>query len=251
MNLPFAARQGGAALRGAPNFRDLGGLTSGKGGEVRHGHVFRSGHLGDLQPEDIRLLQSQLGVSPCVIDLRGAAERSTWHCVLPGAVVYSLPVEPTVSARLVERQGAGELVTPEVAAGFMRNAYRGFVARTAPQLRAIVLHLLEDDARPLVLHCHAGKDRTGYMAAMLLTALDVPRSAVLEDYLCTNERVSPRDAGRFPPEIMRVLTSVRSDYLEAALETIDQDHGGPEAYLQHRAGLTPAQLVALRARLLG
>jgi protein-tyrosine phosphatase len=247
--IPFAAREAGPVLRGAPNFRDLGGLQSALGGRVRPGRVFRSGHLGELQPEDVALLQAHLERGVRVIDLRSSAERSARGCSLPGSVVHALPVEPTVAARLLQRQAAGEPLTGQVAADFMGDAYRGFVAHARSQLGAFLAHVLEDGG-PIVVHCHAGKDRTGFMAAMLLSALGVPRAAIADDYLHTNTRVPARDTGRFAPDIMRVLTTVRAEFLQAAFDQVDREFGSCEAYLLRGVGLSREQIGRLRTRLL-
>jgi protein-tyrosine phosphatase len=247
---PFAAREAGPVLRGAPNFRDLGGLASTQGGRVRPGRVFRSGHLGELHPQDLVLLQKHFPGGARVIDLRSSAERGAGGCGLPGSVVHSLPVRPTVAARLLERQAAGATLTGEMAAHFMCDAYRGFVADARSQLRAFLGHVLEEDGAPIVVHCHAGKDRTGFMAALLLSALEVPRAAILEDYLHTNARVPPRLTGRFAPDVMRVLTTVRAEFLQAAFDQVDREFGSCETYLLAGVGLSGEQLGHLRARLL-
>jgi protein-tyrosine phosphatase len=246
----FADRRAGAVLRGAPNFRDLGGLRSQDGRTVKHGLLFRSGHLGELHPEDVALLQARLGREVTVVDLRGLAEREKFACVLPAATVHSLPIEPSVAQRLTALSAAGEAMTPEITRRFMCEAYQGFVRNTGPRLSAFFGHVDALAGRPLVVHCAAGKDRTGFVAGVLLGALGVARDAVMEDYLLTNERVPPQDHGRFPPEIMAVLATVQAAFLQAAWDAIDADHGGLDAYLERVAGLTPARRQRLQAALL-
>lgn len=246
----FAARSAGVVLRGAPNFRDLGGYATRCGRHVRHGLVFRSGHLGHLEPQDIALLQAHLGEAVCVIDLRGAGERQAAACALPGAVVHSLPVEPTVARRLDVAVASGEPLTQELARGFMREAYHGFARNARPQLAAFFRHLSSGQAQPTVLHCAAGKDRTGFVCAMLLEALGVSRETVMGDYLHTNERLAPKEGGRFPPEVMQVLATVRAEFLDAAYDAIERDFGTVDAYLERAAGVTPAARERLGARFL-
>src|SRR4051794_41672383 len=98
---PFADRTAGTVLAGAPNFRDLGGARAADGRSVRHGCVFRSGHLGELHPGDVAALQQHLGEDVCVVDLRGASERTKLACVLPRATVRSVPIEPSVAQKLL------------------------------------------------------------------------------------------------------------------------------------------------------
>ncbi|RYZ02153.1 MAG: tyrosine-protein phosphatase, partial [Comamonadaceae bacterium] len=243
-------REAGAVLRGAPNFRDIGGHRSRDGRTVRHDRVFRSGHLGALEPEDIQLLRARLGRDVCVVDLRGSRERLAAPCSLPGATVHSLPVEPTVARKLDALAATGQPLTGLAAERFMREAYEGFVRHAVPAIGALFGHLLADPQRPVVLHCTAGKDRTGFCAAMLLSALEVPRDAVMDDYLHTNQRIEPRLEGRFPPEILRVLARVRPEFLNAAFGAIGSAHGDVDGFLRQAVGLPTAGLDRLRERLL-
>ncbi|RYY93724.1 MAG: tyrosine-protein phosphatase, partial [Comamonadaceae bacterium] len=192
----------------------------------------------------------QLGEAVCVVDLRGTAERASAACVLPGATVHSLPVEPTVASKLDALAATGEALTAQAARRFMAEAYAGFVRNARPQLAAFFAHLVDTPAQPTVLHCAAGKDRTGFVTAMLLAALDVPRATVIDDYLHTNARLQPKQGGRFPPEIMQVLATVHADFLDAAYAAIDADFGGVDAYLAQGVGLAPAAREQLRAQLL-
>ena len=110
--------------------------------------------------------------------------------------------------------------------------------------------MLERSGHPLVIHCAAGKDRTGFMAAMLLTALDVPADGVLEDYLATNTRVGPRESARFAPEIMQVLGTVQAEFLDAAFDVIASEFGGTGRYLAEAAGLDARRRARLQDLLL-
>ena len=232
----MAAQGALSALQGAPNFRDLGGLPAAGGRSVRHGLVFRSGHLGELHAQDVAQLRASLGEDVCVVDLRGSSEREKFACVLPGASVHSLPIEPTVAQKLTALAASGELLTPAATRRFMREAYEGFVRNAQPQMRAFFGHVIGREGKPLVIHCAAGKDRTGFMVAMLLSALGVSRQVVIEDYLVTNQRVSPKESARFPPEIMEVLGTVREEFLEAAFDCVEREFGGVDNYLA-RAGM--------------
>ncbi|TFZ02724.1 tyrosine-protein phosphatase [Ramlibacter henchirensis] len=239
-----------AMLHGAPNFRDLGGLPTHDGRTVRPGCLLRSGQLGDLHAGDIELLHARVGRDVCVIDLRGAGERAGKPaCALPGATVHSLPIEPTVARKLDALAAAGMSLEVEAARRFMREAYEGFARNAHAQLAMLFEHVLSRAGRPLLVHCAHGKDRTGFMVAMLLSALGVQRAAIMEDYLLTNQRVVPRASGRYPAGILHVLGSVRAEYLQAAFDAIDAQ-GGVDAYLERAGGLTPPRRERLRQALL-
>lgn len=217
-------------LQGASNFRDLGGYAGHQGRPLRWRRLFRSDHLGALTPGDVSALAA-LGVGR-VCDFRGAQERLTAPCAVPGAVVHALPIEPTVVQRLTERMASGATLSPAEMVGLMQQTYRDFVHHNTPRFAALFAHLL-DKSEPLVFHCTAGKDRTGFAAAMILMSLGVPRAVVMEDYLLTNALLKmPAQAGSvLPEEVRAVLYRVQADFLNAALDVVDTDHGGVDAYL--------------------
>lgn len=247
----FADRAAGAVLLGAPNFRDLGGYATRDGRMVSHGKVFRSGHLAALMPEDITLLRRHLGDAVCVLDLRGSTERSAAVCALPGAAVHSFPIEPAVAQRLDALAATGGTLDEVVAHEFMKDAYRNFARHAQPQMASFLRHLAEWDGGPVVLHCAAGKDRTGFATALLLEALGVSREVVLDDYLHTNARMLPRKkGGRFPRSVMDVLMTVRPDFLRAAYDAIDGDFGHTERYLAEALDFGPDDRKRLQARYL-
>lgn len=231
-------------LSGATNFRDLGGYAGQDGRPVRWRRLFRSDHLASLTAQDTQVLEP-LRLAR-VIDFRGEAESASLAYAMPGVAYHALPIEPTVVQRSKEMALAGEQLTPAIAVALMQETYRAFVSDNAAQFAALFEHLLQSDA-PLVFHCTAGKDRTGFAAALILLALGVPRDVVMQDYLLTNGLYQP--PGHFlraaPAEVMNVLWRVQEDFLHAALDVVECDHGGLDRYLQDRLGVGSAE----RARL--
>jgi protein-tyrosine phosphatase len=104
----------------------------------------------------------------------------------------------------------------------------------------------------VVLHCTAGKDRTGVAAALILLALGVPRDQVLQDYLLTNVlyQHTPLPHSETPADVLAVLWRVQAGFLDAALQTVDDEQGGIDRYLQARLGLGQAEREALARRYL-
>lgn len=231
-------------LSGATNFRDLGGYATADGRSVRWRRLFRSDHLASLTPQDAEVLAG-LQLSR-VIDFRGAAERASLAYAIPDVAYHALSIEPTVVQRAKDMAMAGEELTPAIAVQLMQDTYRDFVSVNAPQFRALFEHLLASDA-PLVFHCTAGKDRTGFAAALILLALGVPRHVVMDDYLLTNGLYQrpAQFAGTAPEAVLGVLWRVQEEFLHAALEAVESDHGGLDRYLEQELGVGPAQ----RARL--
>ena len=237
------------ALQGASNFRDLGGYPGLGGRTVRWRRLFRSDHLARLSTQDQQALAG-LGIARAV-DLRGEAERNALAYALPGVQYHPLTIEPTVVQRIQEVLRSGASLSPQDAAGLMQDTYRGFVHDNAPRFAALLRMLVERDD-PLVFHCTAGKDRTGFAAALILLALGVPREVVMQDYLLTNALYRPPAslASHTPPEVMQVLCGVQEDFLDAALHMVDAQYGGSTPYLEHVLGLDAAARSALAQRYL-
>ena len=236
-------------LAGASNFRDLGGYRGRYGRTVRWRQIFRSNHLGHLTEADIEVLRP-LGLKSA-FDFRGAAERVAAMCGLNEIAVHSLPIEPTVVAALRARLAGGVALSSADALDVMRDSYRNYVRYNTQSFRALFAHLLEDRA-PLVIHCTAGKDRTGFACALILHALGVPDEVIAEDYLLTNRfyRRDPGASSDLPDDVRQVLGTVEASFLAAAFETISADYGDLESYFSDGLGLGAGERAALEARYL-
>lgn len=236
-------------LQGASNFRDLGGHIGTEGRRVRHGLVYRSDHLAGLTPDDHRTLEP-LRITHS-LDFRGQVERAAFPSLLPGAAAVSLAIEPTVVVRVQALLAAGHMPSEAETVALMVQCYRSFARDAIPTYARFFQHLIEVPS-PVVFHCTAGKDRTGFAAALLLFALGTDRDAVMSDYLLTNQlyRRSPLMDAQGPAHVMNVLWRVQPAFLEAALDTVEREFGGLNRYLQGPMGLGPRELSRLRARLL-
>jgi protein-tyrosine phosphatase len=240
------------ALEGASNVRDLGGWPAAEGGRVRFGAVFRSAALGRLTGADAATLAAT-GLRS-VVDLRGERERDhapSLLASLPGVTVHWLPIDPSLGASLRDLAAARE-ATGEDAMALMRRAYVAYALEWPHQYAALFDMLLQEARRPLLFHCTAGKDRTGFGAALLLTALGVEQEAIRADYLATNRlwHGEPQLAALLPPAMAEVLLRVHAGLLDAAFAAIRTAHGTLDAYLAERIGLDAARRERLRSALL-
>lgn len=249
-------------LRGAPAFRDIGGHPVNQGGHVRRGVLFRSEVLAGLEPPD-RVQIEQLGVQ-LVCDLRSARERERVACLdwLQPAP-QRLYCDVNLALRPVARPGLDRLggdAGSEAAREVMLHTYASMPAAAARHLREL-LRRLADGEVPAIIHCSAGKDRTGFFCAMLLSALGVPRHAVYADYLLESPDLrrsrrarttalletlvgSPVSAGA-----IEVFSGVERAYLDLSFVAIEREFGGLEAYQREALGLDAALRDALNARL--
>ncbi|MFE2916915.1 tyrosine-protein phosphatase [Kitasatospora indigofera] len=282
-------------LRGAVNARDLGGYRTADGQVLRHGVALRSDGLNRLTDEDLDTLTGY-GLRQ-VVDLRSldevreagpdrvpglpvaeiaAAELSATPITVgrttpDGVTLHHLPVfaadfdiyvalRDALADRSPEKQRA--LLGDGRAAAMMVGLYRWFVTDPVARERfATVLRLLAaPDGAPLLFHCSAGKDRTGWTAAILLTALGVDRDTVYADYLLTNERSAAiiehivdsfgtRGLMEEPELLLPVFRADRA-YLDAAFEEVAAGWASFEKFWQDGLGLDDEVLAGLRANLL-
>ncbi|HYQ34778.1 MAG TPA: tyrosine-protein phosphatase [Mycobacterium sp.] len=270
-------------LPGAWNFRDVAdGATA-----VRPGRLFRSSELSRLD-DDGRATLRRLGITD-VADLRAAREvaRRGPGRVPDGVEIHLLPV-PDLSDRQADDEQAdfaapheeafkrllrGESDKPdepadEAAVRFMTDEYRRFPTRNGAQraLRRVITLLAA--GRPVLTHCFAGKDRTGFVIATVLEAVGVDRDTIVADFLRSNdavpelrtriyEMIQQRSDTELTPEVVTFsearlsdeVLGVRPEYLAAARQTIDDEFGSLDGYLTD-AGITGADVDRLRAALL-
>jgi protein-tyrosine phosphatase len=224
------------------NFRDLAAHVS---VPLARGTLYRSDHLGALDDDDARAILG-LGVRR-VLDFRGVSERTAAVCRLPDVTVHSLAIEPTIVQALSQMLRSGHQLSAGDVVHHMQETYRGFVRESTHRFAEFFARLLESN-EPTVFHCTAGKDRTGFAAALVLRALDVPGDEVLRDYLLTNELLRPTDASGWtlPPHAVKVLWGVQPQFLQAAFDEIDARWGGFQAYMREGLGLRQAEHARLR-----
>lgn len=239
-------------LRSASNLRDLGGWPVRGGRHVRTGLIYRAPALSNLSDEDVAVIHG-LGLRT-VCDLRGVREALHNPVSLPGGIVLSLPIEPSVGAGLKDILRTGQMsghMSPADMMDLLRDAYRAYALQSHQQYRAIFMAVLAEDGIPLLLHCSAGKDRTGFGSALLLTSLGVAWPDVLEDYLATNTLWKREIASNFdlPPAVKEVLLGAHETLLTAAFDAIVGEYGSVDAYLERAIGLDAAARAQLVDRL--
>jgi protein-tyrosine phosphatase len=238
-------------LKGGSNFRDLGGYRTADGRTVRHRAVFRSAHLGTLTDED-RAALSKLGVRT-IVDLRGVNEAAETPHLIDGVAcrVVGAHIEPQLGDKIRVAVADGS-ATPHLMMQYLTDHYRDYPRRCAPGFRTLFATLSDGTHRPLVFHCTAGKDRTGFASALLLTLLGVPWDTVMDDYLRTNDLWTGH-IGRYTEldiDTRAAIVEARTPYLEAAFDVVRQDFGGPEVFAEKALGLDAKARERLRADLL-
>ncbi len=235
-------------LAGVSNLRDLGGYRTADGRVVRRGLVFRSAALAGLTEADMATVDA-LGLHT-ICDLRGVEESQRAVTRLAGPRIVPLPIEPTVGAGLRDILQTKH-ATGEALHAVLEQAYVAYALSSQAQFRTL-LDLIADGHTPLLFHCAAGKDRTGFAAALLLQALGVPWETVAGDFEATN-RLWRRDtvpSADLPPDIREALLRADPALLQAAFDSACKHYGSFDAYLDEAFGFGPERLQRLRDLLL-
>ncbi|XVU28736.1 tyrosine-protein phosphatase [Actinoplanes sp. CA-054009] len=229
----------------AANFRDVGGYTTADGHTVRTGVVFRSNKLSNLTPAEQQVIVD-LGIN-LDIDLRNISERSQEPDKVPAGVTYQVADVVSLAHGLRFHKDAAATLAAALAAGlfsgssdlgqsigypFMVN-FVGADYAFHDVLYAVGHHT----GGGVVFHCSAGKDRTGWATAVLLTLLGVPRATVEQDFLASNTYLGRPDA-------------VEVSWLRAAFAQVNYIYGSFDNYLRQGLMLTDADIAAIRTRLL-
>ena len=238
-------------LEGATNFRDLGGYETACGQRVCRGRLFRSDGLHRLSRADGKVLAA-LGIEEA-LDLRYGPERAGEPARLPAAVAsVHIGLAGAPGASLLETLNLGGVTSAKAAKRWLTASYADYPRLYAPACRAILGRLIAEEAPPLLFHCTAGKDRTGFAAAVVLEALGVPRGTIMEDYLLTNRHWDrgDREPEGLPREIYEPVFSARKEYLNASWAALDRDHGSLEAWLATAVGFGAEDRARLRAAML-
>ncbi|MFD7130926.1 tyrosine-protein phosphatase [Streptomyces sp. NPDC059894] len=238
-------------LDGAVNFRDAGGYRTVDGHWVKMGVVYRSDALNNLTDADLAKLR-RLGLS-VDYDLRMTSERTAAPDRLPSGVRY-------VVANVSGDSAGGGYTMPTTAEGATQMMIAGEKAmvsgETAKAAYSTVFGGLTDDADGSLYHCTAGKDRTGWASATLLTALGVPRETVMRDYLASNDYRAEANAAALaalPADqaaVYKPLLDVRAEYLNSGFDEVEDAYGSFSAYEKNALGLDAKDIRKLKSRLL-
>ena len=257
--MPEHVKRRHVALEGAQNFRDIGGYATEDGHHVRWGLFYRADSLGSLTDADLTRVH-ELGIK-LVCDFRSAEEKAEDPDRLPAADPpehLDLPIldESFSPSAFREKITSGQLGDTDLRQ-MLIEGNRLFATRYAPRYAAMFERLTDSANLPAVVHCTAGKDRTGFAAAMVLRTLGVPEETVYEDFLLTNHYTADeiertlwiiRFASLFrtDPEQVRPVLGVERAYLEAAFDAIEENYGSFEVYRREALGLDDAETAAFR-----
>lgn len=247
-------------IQGAHNLRDLGGYATAGGAKIKWRTIYRSGAIHGLGADERAALR-QLGIT-VICDLRTPDERARqpmdWHDEQNVHYYGGAPLES--GARLERLLTSGTALRAQ-----MRERMEGVYRRLPFEQAHSYRHLfgqLAAGRMPLLFNCSAGKDRTGLAAALLLTALGVPRETIIEDYLLSNDSAAellammtarnPRYAALLAtdPDALAPVLTADTAYLDIAFAEIGRVCGSVDSYLEQHLATGPADVAKIRAHLL-
>jgi protein-tyrosine phosphatase len=219
-------------LEGTFNVRDMGGYKTADGKHVVFGKFFRSGQLNKLGPDGVKFFE-ECGLET-VVDFRDDKEAADGPDVeIPTVKNWvRLPIGSASVNSLPESNAGTDL------SWVLVEANHHFAADFQAEYRKFFACVQNPAMTPLLFHCTAGKDRAGFAAVLLLSALGVSREDALADYLLSGEYVKSfiqPFAESYPQ--LRPMFETRPEYLNAAFEVIDGQYGGMENFLSERLGV--------------
>ena len=258
---PAQAQEAASAI---PNLRDLGGYVTADGHKVRSGLLFRSDQLYHLTPADKAEL-ARLGLKT-VYDLRTQGERSAYPDELPAGATgevwdvrsneKSNPLAVQFDQLMADPKAAEAMFGNGKGAALMLKRYRDYVS-SPPALAAyqgLFLSLSNSANLPSLFHCTAGKDRTGWATAALLSLLGVDEATILHDYLASNQitlakhrqALEEYQARGGDPDLWKPVLGVKMEYLLTAFDEMHKKYGDIQGYFEKGLGIDRAGQKRLR-----
>jgi protein-tyrosine phosphatase len=243
---------------GAKNFRDLGGYRTADNRTVRWGLLYRSDALHKLTNTDHKHLTALM--LEHVIDFRVEHEKEQEPDRLPVELsnrIVEIPIADSSTRVWHEsREAFVKNLKNMDPVKYMVETNVELATRFTPEIQKFFRELLAVEGRPILFHCAAGKDRTGFTAAVILRLLGVPQETVMADYLLTNQYFMASykwslvllrlTKGRRFAESVKGFMEAHPLYLSAAFEAMDHEHGSFENYIRHGLGLTETQIEQLK-----
>ena len=242
------------------NFRDFGGYPTTSGTHLKKGLLYRSGDLSKATDADLEHLSSLSIKTIC--DLRSDEERERQPDRIPDAksfTFFNIPMRPIVDyharslLRLFSLMFGRERRTDYIAESY--KAYREYATSYLPQLKALFQRISHPENLPVLIHCSAGKDRTGVVSSLIQLVLGVSIDSVMDDYLKTNGLLDSYTEEIFrrlrklayfgiPWKMYAPLFDARSEYLNAALAQVKEEFGAIDEWFRRGLGFSEKDKMA-------
>lgn len=242
------------SLPGTRNFRDFGGCLTASGDKrVKRGVLFRSDQLGNVSQENAaQVLVKELHIAH-TFDLRSPGEVELAPYEFPGVTRHSVPIH---CANVVEEMmKKNDTATYEQTKGWFLQFYEIFVREFGGITGEIIKEMIKLQLRPFqnaaLFHCFSGKDRTGFVAYIILSLLGVEDSVIMDDYLLTNAFILAHEPQlEFERTFDAACKLVDEKYLRHSISLIKERYSTVDEYAEREMGVTPEDIHKLREMLL-
>jgi protein-tyrosine phosphatase len=245
-------------IKSVLNFRDVGGIVSDGENRIKTGIVFRSASIDRISGSDIKKLQ-QLNIKT-IVDLRAEHERKKNFKTLKNVERLSLPLDFAQSTREKLIPHIKSRSSEKIISDISNELYLEIFDASGPIVKNVMEVLLSSEGSAMVIHCQAGKDRTGIICAIIQMSLKADRTSIIKEFLKSNESIIPYfkkillfrkiiSFGFFPAGAVLFAITVRQRNIESVLDRIENDYGGIEKYLDS-IGFNSGKLDKLRLKLL-
>jgi protein-tyrosine phosphatase len=253
-------------LEGSCNFRDCGGYDALPGTRVRWGRLYRSGLMYGLAPHAAAEIAARDLRAVC--DLRRNDERERHPNPVFGPAVRRFEWDTALESSPIRDRDFAATTAAEFAHAAMLRMYAQMPFKLQPRFAGVFAALAHSGHGATIVHCTAGKDRTGVAIALVLAELGVPRDAIIADYVLTNDAVDLRSrlvqhraAGAglaasadpllaLSPTALDAVLAARPEYLLASFDAIEAQHGSIPAYVRDELAVPADVLHQLRESLL-
>ncbi len=250
----------------AVNFRDLGGYATADGHVTRWEVLYRSGHLANLSDADIAQLRG-LNLN-FICDFRTVEEQQRGPSRIPDDMsIDRLALDIWPEAARVPTDVVKSMIfdgeTIDQVHETHRQMYSSLALDYADRYAKMFASILKGEGKPSLIHCRGGRDRTGFGAAMILTALGVPCETIMDDYLLTNAAPTANDfikkmiklyaedtPGRSREELNALFNEVfpvRAENLQIAFEAVESKYGSADGYIRDALGVNDDAKKALQS----
>ena len=237
------------------NLRDIGGYANKRRKRVTQwGKIYRSGELSSLSHKDITRINN-LKIKT-IIDLRGEDETCLAPNKYPNVKVISIPIPIRDKETIVQRLEEGQIRKGDGVV-YMQDTYLRYMTENSKQFGQALKVFLNKENYPILVNCSMGKDRTGFLMAMLLSALEIPEETILKDYTTSNQYINikhhekmARNLNTDAQETITLLLQANESWLELVFKKIKKEYGSTKKFLSERLQLSEKEQEQLKDMLL-
>ncbi len=239
---------------GIYNLRDVGGYYNRDKHQTQWGMLYRSSSMSNATKKDTETLNN-LGIKT-LIDLRTEDETYNYPPKYQAQQIFNLPLQNINPFKFINIIVSEEMKKGDVLVK-LQDIKMELLHRNTAQFIKIFDILLNEDNYPTVIYCSLGKDRTGIVISLILSALNVPYEQILQDYMLSNTQIRFKslvpNAEQYSPEVQEALTTLFSTHeqvLNYLFDQIDKEYGSLNNYLEKELKLTPKKREKLKSLLL-